>query len=71
MTTLRVEALGEDLIVRLTAEARGDLGLRPGDEVQLVRTLFGEVSLAAADMDHQLRAERGRAFLRRLNDPKH
>lgn len=71
MTTLRVEALGEDLIVRLNAEARGELGLRAGDEVHLVKTLFGEISLAAADMDHQLRAERSRAFLRRLNDPQH
>lgn len=71
MATLRVEQLGDDLIIRLDAEARLSLGLRAGDEVHLVRDLFGEVSLAAADMDHQMRAERGRAYLRRLNDPQH
>ena len=66
MTTLRVEQVGEDLIIRLTAEAKTGLGLRPGDEVLLERTVHGEVSLAAADMDHQLRLERSRAFLRHL-----
>ncbi len=69
MTTLKVEQLGEDLVIRLTAQARSSLGLRPGDEVQLVRNAYGEVSLAAADMDHQLRLERGRAFLRRFRNP--
>jgi hypothetical protein len=66
MTTLRVELLGEDLVIRLTAEARTSLSLREGDEVLLVRTVHGEVSLAAADMDHQIRLERSRAFLRHL-----
>ena len=69
MTTLKVEQLGEDLVIRLTAEAKIGLGLRPGDEVQLGRTAYGEVSLTAADMDHQLRLERGRAVLRRLRGP--
>jgi hypothetical protein len=71
MATLRVEQLGDDLVIRLDAEAGLSLGLRAGDEVHLVRDPFGEVSLAAADMDHQMRAERGRAYLRRLNDPQH
>jgi hypothetical protein len=66
MTTLRVELFGEDLVIRLTPEATSGLGLRPGDEVMLVRTIHGEVSLAAADMDHQIRLERSRAFLRHL-----
>jgi hypothetical protein len=66
MTTLRVEQLGEDLVVRLTAEAQTSLCLRAGDEVLLVRSIHGEVSLAAADMDHQIRLERSRAFLRHL-----
>jgi hypothetical protein len=66
MTTLRVEQLGEDLVIRLTWEAKTDLGLRPGDEVLIARTIHGEVSLAAADMDHQIRLERSRAFLRHL-----
>ena len=35
-------------------------------EVMLARTIHGEVSLAAADMDHQIRLERSRAFLRHL-----
>jgi hypothetical protein len=69
MTTLRVEQHGQDLIIRLTAEARASLGLRAGDEVQLARSVYGEVSLAAADMDHQLRLERGRAFMRRFRSP--
>jgi hypothetical protein len=69
MTTLRVEQVGEDLVIRVTAEARVSLALRPGDEVQLVRTVHGEVSLAAADMDHQIRLERSRAFLRHLRSP--
>ncbi|HLZ83530.1 MAG TPA: hypothetical protein VKQ54_08170 [Caulobacteraceae bacterium] len=69
MTTLRVEQLGEDLVIRLTAEARISLALRPGDEVQLARTVHGEVSLATADMDHQIRLERSRAFLRHLRSP--
>jgi hypothetical protein len=66
MTTLRVEQLGEDLVVRLTPQALIDLGLRAGDDVQLTRSAYGEVSLAPADMDHQLRCERSRAFLRRF-----
>ena len=66
MTTLRVEQIGEDLVVRLTAEARTSLCLRAGDEVLLERSVHGEVSLAAADMDHQIRLERSRAFLRHL-----
>ena len=66
MTTLRVEQLGEDFFIRLNAEVRSSLGLHVGDEVQLTRDIHGEVSLAASDMDHQLRVERGRAFLRRM-----
>jgi hypothetical protein len=66
MTTLKVELFGEDLVIRLTAEARDGLGLRPGDEVLLTRTVHGEVSLAGADMYHQIRLERSRAFLRHL-----
>jgi hypothetical protein len=69
MTTLKVEQVGEDLIIRLTPEARAGLSLRPGDEVRLARSAYGEVSLVAADMDHQLRLERGRAFLRRYRNP--
>ena len=69
MTTLKVEQVGDDFVIRLTAEARTVLGLRLGDEVQLSRDIHGDVSLAAADMDHQLRIERGRAFLRRYRNP--
>lgn len=69
MTTLKVEQVGDELLIRLTAEARTSLGLRPGDEVQLARSAWGEISLAATDMDHQLRAERGRAFMRHLRSP--
>jgi len=66
MTTLRVEQFGEDLVIRLTPEMRGDLDLHLGDEVRLERSLYGEVSLVCAEMDHQLRHERGRAYLKRL-----
>ncbi|HEY2658513.1 MAG TPA: hypothetical protein VGI79_02245 [Caulobacteraceae bacterium] len=66
---MKVEQLGQDLIVRLTPPMASNLGLRPGDEVLLTKTLLGEVSLAPADMDHQLRLERGRAFLRRFRSP--
>ncbi len=69
MTTLKVEQFGEDLVIRLTPEAVTSLGARPGDEVQLARNAFGEVSLAAIDMDHQLRIERSRAFIRRFRTP--
>lgn len=69
MATLKVELLGEDLIIRVTAEAKSSLGLRPGDEITLARSAHGEVSLAAADMDHQIRLERSRAFLRHLRSP--
>jgi len=69
MTTLKVEQLGEELIIRVTGEARAQLGLRAGDEVQLLRNAMGEVSMAPADMDHQLRLERGRAFMRHLRSP--
>jgi formylmethanofuran dehydrogenase subunit D len=69
MTTLKVEQYGEDLVIRLTPEAKASLGLRAGDEVLLARSVYGEISLAAADMDHQLRLERGRAFLRRFRSP--
>jgi hypothetical protein len=66
MTTLTVEQFGEELVIRITPQARTILGLRAGDEVVLAKTVYGEVSLAPADMDHQLRVERGRAFLRRF-----
>jgi hypothetical protein len=66
MTTLKVEQFGQDLVIRLSHEAKVSLGLGPGDEVQLTRSVYGEVSLAVMDMDHQLRVERGRAVLRRL-----
>jgi antitoxin component of MazEF toxin-antitoxin module len=64
MTTLRVEQLGGDLVIRVPPEASEALGLHAGDSVMAVRAANGEVSLAAADADHQLRAERGRALLR-------
>ena len=69
MTTLRVERLGEDLVVRLTPEARDALELKAGDEVQLARGIYGEVSLTTVEMDHQLRIERSRAFIRRFRNP--
>ena len=69
MTTLRVERHGEELVIRLTPEATISLGLGPGDEVQLARSAYGEVSLTVLDMDHQLRIERGRAFMRRFRSP--
>jgi hypothetical protein len=65
MSTLRVELIGEELVIRITSQAQSDLGLRPGDEVQLARSIHGEISLAPSDMDHQIRLERSRAFLRR------
>ena len=71
MATLRVEQLNEQLVVRLTPVATSSLGLHAGDEVEveLVRGVHGEVSLAAADVDRQLRLQRKRVFLRRLQTP--
>jgi len=66
MATFKVEQLGEQLVVRLTADATATLGLHPGDEVELGRRVHGEVSLAAADMDRQLRQDFKRACLRRF-----
>ena len=67
MSTLTVEQIGEDLVIRLTPEARTALGLRPGDAVLVTRSLDGQVYLGPADMEQRLRHDRGRAFLRRLN----
>ena len=50
-------------------EAEEALGLHAGDAVVLSRASGGEVSLAPPDVDHQLRFERGRAFLRRYRNP--
>jgi hypothetical protein len=69
MTTLTVEQLGEDLVIWLTPEATTSLGLRAGDDIHLARDASGEVSLAVPEMDHQLRLERSRAFLRHLRSP--
>jgi hypothetical protein len=69
MTTLKVEQFGQDLVIRLTPEARRDFGLRAGDEVHLARDASGAITLTVAEMDHQLRLERGRAFMRRLRSP--
>jgi antitoxin component of MazEF toxin-antitoxin module len=66
VTTLIVEQMGESLVIRLTPEANSALGLRPGDEVHLARSDGGGFSLAPAEMDHQIRLERSRAFLRRF-----
>jgi hypothetical protein len=68
MTTLKVEQTGKDLVIRLTPEAATGLDLRPGDEVQLARNAHGEIVLAPADMDHQMRLGRSLAFLRRFRD---
>lgn len=69
MTTLMVERLGDSLVIRLNHEAEEALGLHAGDAVSLSRTPSGELALAAPDIDHQLRHERGRAFLRRYRNP--
>lgn len=66
MTTLRVERSGDDLVLRLPIEAQAALGLHEGDLVVLTRGSGGEVSLSAADVDHEMRARRGRAFLKRV-----
>jgi hypothetical protein len=65
MTTLRVEQQGQDLVIRLCPEAQAALGVHAGDAIELDRSAVGELSLAASDVDHQLRLERGRAFIRR------
>ncbi len=69
MTTLTVERLGDNLVIRLTREAEAALGLHAGDAVVVSRSIDGEVSLAASDVDHQLRQERPAAFLRRFRNP--
>ncbi|QUD88939.1 hypothetical protein [Phenylobacterium montanum] len=69
MTTLRVEQLGEGLVIRLPPDSAATLGLHDGDTVTINRSETGEVSLAAPDLDHQLRSDRGRAFLRRYRSP--
>jgi antitoxin component of MazEF toxin-antitoxin module len=66
MTTLRIERTGDDLIIRLPPEAQAALGVREGDTVTVVKGDGGEVVLAPTDIDHRMRADRGRAFLRRL-----
>ena len=65
MTTLMVERFEDSLVIRLNHEAEEALGLHAGDAVVLSRTPGGEISLATPDLDHQLRSERSRAFLRR------
>ena len=69
MNVLRVEQLGQDLIVKLPANAEEAFGLRAGDCVVIARSFSGEVSLAPSDLDHELRLERSRAFLRRYRSP--
>ena len=69
MTTGHIERLGDDLIIRLPHEAESSLGLQPGDTVVVSKAGSGAVSFAAPDADHQLRLERGRAFLRRYRHP--
>lgn len=66
MTTLRVERSGEDLVIRLPAEAQATLGLREGDVVALTKGSEGGIAVIAADVDHEMRARRGRAFLKRV-----
>lgn len=65
MTTLRVEQQGQELVIRLSPEAQSALGLHAGDAIEIGRASDGELSLAPSDVDHQLRLERGRAFIRR------
>lgn len=69
MITLKVEKLDAGLGVRLPPEAQASLGLHLGDTIVLARTSDGDVSLAAPDIDHQLRMERSRAFMRRYRRP--
>ena len=66
MTTLRVERSGEELVLRLPMEAQAALGVREGDVVVLTRGSEGAISVSAADVDHEMRARRGRAFLKRF-----
>ncbi len=69
MNVLRVEQVGQDLVVKLPANAEEAFGLRAGDSVVIARSFNGEVSLAPSDLDHELRLERSRAFLRRYRSP--
>ncbi len=69
MTTLQVERLGEGLVIRLNHEAEEALGLHAGDTVTLSRSASGDLALAPPDVDHQLRFERSRAFMRRFRNP--
>jgi antitoxin component of MazEF toxin-antitoxin module len=68
MTTLMVERLGQELVIRLSAEAQSTLDLREGDAVALSRSVDGEIFVTPADIDHRMRLGRGRAFLRRFRE---
>lgn len=65
MISLKLEQRGQDLVIVVDAAACATLALKAGDTVQFYRTDSHVVGVAEHDPDHEARAARSRAILRR------
>ena len=65
MISLKLEQRGQDVVIVFDEAARVALALKLGDTVQFQRTDSAVVGIAEHDVDHDARAARSRAILRR------
>lgn len=64
MISLKLELIGQDIVIVFDEAARTALDLKLGDTVHFQRT-DTVIGVAAHDVDHDARIARGRSFLRR------
>lgn len=67
MIALKLEQRGPDVVAVFDDETRAALKLEVGDVIHIERTPHGVTASAELDIDHEVRAGRGRAFLKRYN----
>jgi formylmethanofuran dehydrogenase subunit D len=65
MIALKLERRGADLVIVFDPEACAALSLNAGDAVHIQRADGAVVGTIEHDMEHEARAARSRAFLRR------
>lgn len=67
MIALKLEQRGPDVVVVFDEDARLALKIEVGDIIHVERTPHGVAASVELDIDHEVRAGRGRAFLKRYN----
>ena len=65
MIPLKLEQIGSQTVLVFDDETRKTLNLEVGDTVYVQRSAEGVIAIGEHDADHEARAARGRALLRR------